>query len=217
MLYYDIHTHNTCLRGEGQDVRRILNTYPETFEAVRAQNPNSWYSCGIHPWYSGNAEEKLAQLTSILTQKKVVAVGEAGLDKLKGGDMQMQTDIFRKQIDLSIRFDKPMIIHCVKAWDELIALHKAYKSHTPWILHGYRGNAEQARQLVQFGFKFSVGEKFNADAVRHIPSDSLFCETDNSKVSICNIYSSVSDVLGVDVSVFVGLAAKNAIKMFDFS
>lgn len=213
---YDIHTHkikpNT--EREGYEVQTILNSSPAEFSSQKESSGNLWFSCGIHPWYAADSSKELEYLTEIVRDDRVVAVGEAGLDKLRGPDIQIQTEVFKAQIRLAEFVQKPLIIHCVKAWDELIALHKEFKSDIPWIIHGYRGNPEQTKQLVKLGFKFSIGEKFNPASLVHIPHESIFCETDESEYSICKIYQSISDCLTLDIEQFVDIIVKNMRRYF---
>jgi TatD DNase family protein len=210
MYLYNIHTHKAGPEEmNGYKVQYILNTSPGDFEDGILAPDNIRFSCGIHPWDADNAGEQLMRLNEIVQNKSVLAVGEAGLDKLRGTDMNIQEQVFRQQIELAISISKPLMIHCVKAWDILIALRKEYKSDIPWIIHGYRGNVEQTKQLVRFGFKFSVGEFFNEDAIRQIPFGSLFCETDMSEVSICKVYETVSSVLNLSFNHFVEIVSDN--------
>jgi TatD DNase family protein len=210
MYLYNIHTHKAGPQEiDGYKVQYILNTSPEDFEEKILAPDNIRFSCGIHPRDADNAGEQLMRLNEIVQNKSALAIGEAGLDKLKDTDMKVQEKVFRQQIELAISISKPLIIHCVKAWDILIALRKEYKSDIQWIIHGYRGNVEQTKQLVQFGFKFSVGEFFNEDAIRYIPLDSLFCETDMSEISICKVYEIVSTVLNIPFNQFVEIIADN--------
>ncbi len=210
MYLYNIHTHKAGPEEmNGYKVQYMLNTSPGDFEDGILAPDNIRFSCGVHPWDAENAGEQLTRLNEVVRNKSVLAIGEAGLDKLKGPDMKVQENVFRRQIELAMSVNKPLIIHCVKAWDLLMALCKEYKSDIPWIIHGYRGNADQTEQLVRFGFKFSVGEFFNEDAIRHIPIDSLFCETDMSEISICKVYESISLILGFSFNQFVEIVADN--------
>lgn len=208
---YDIHTHKIKPDVEKEDceVKTILNSFPSEFSSLKKDTENVWFSCGIHPWYAKDSSKELDSLAEIARDDRVVAIGEAGLDKLKGPDIQIQTEIFKAQIRLAELVQKPLIIHCVKAWDELIALHKEFKSDIPLIIHGYRGNPEQTKQLVKLGFKFSIGEKFNPASLMHIPHESIFCETDESEYSICKIYQNISACLGLNIEQFVDGIVKN--------
>jgi TatD DNase family protein len=197
----------------GCQVKCILNTYPEDFYAKKGLYPDNWFSCGIHPWNA--AEADIEQLEKILSDPGVVAVGEVGLDKLKGSDLNVQIKVFRQQIELATDKGKPLIIHCVKAWEELIALYKEYRKYSvPWIIHGYRGNPDQTRQLAKIGFKFSIGEKYNADSLKHIPINDIFCETDMSDIAICKIYENISTEIGINKNHFAILVAENVDKAF---
>lgn len=210
MYLYNIHTHKAGPEEiGGYKVQYILNTSPRDYKEEILASDNIRFSCGVHPWDADNAGDQLARLDEIVGQKQVFAIGETGLDKLKGPDMNVQEQVFRQQIELAISVNKPLIIHCVKAWDLLMALYKEYKSDIPWIIHGYRGNTEQTKQLVRFGFKFSVGEFFNGEAIRYIPLDSLFCETDMSEISICKVYEDISSILGLSFNQFVEIVADN--------
>jgi len=214
MNIYNIHTHKiTANRSECDEVS-ILNTYPHEFYSKRTDSSHVWYSCGIHPWYIKDIDSDIVLLEKIIKDDRVVAVGEAGLDKLHGPDMNIQIEVFRKQIQLAEEYCKPLIIHCVKAWDELIALFKEYRTDVPWIIHGYRGNTVQTKQLNKMGFKFSIGEKFNEDSLKYISLQSLFCETDMSDNSICQVYTEVSVNLGVLNYQFADIIEDNIGKNF---
>lgn len=216
MYLYNIHTHKvddaSCQEYE---VKSILNTYPEDFYEKRNQHPDCWFSCGVHPWNTEDSDLQLRLLEEIIVDPNVVAVGEAGLDKLRGAEMSVQIDVFRKQIELALSANKPLIIHCVKAWDELIRLYKEYEgSNIPWIIHGYRGNPLQTEQLSKVGFKFSIGEKFNPDSLKNIPLTDIFCETDESGLTICKVYENISSVIGVNKNHFAILVADNVGRVF---
>ncbi|WP_165026342.1 TatD family hydrolase [Dysgonomonas sp. ZJ279] len=209
MELFDVHTHKKPLAvANGYEIRYILNIYPEDFKNAE-KDVDSLFSCGVHPWYSLNTESDLQLLTEIAQDKRVIAIGEAGLDKLQGPDLVIQTDVFRRQIELAMRTHKPIIIHCVKAWDELIALYKEYTTTIPWIIHGYRGKPEQAKQLAALGFKLSVGEMCSDETIKSIPSDSLFCETDTSVISIYGVYQRVAEVLNITVDKLSTIIAHN--------
>lgn len=211
MYLYNVHTHRLGSEEiDGYKIRYILNVSPDEFMALPPTGDNVRFSCGIHPWYSDKDTDQLELLKNIASDPRIVAIGEIGLDKLKYPDLSIQMDIFRKQIELAIELGKPVIIHCVKAWDELISLYKEYPSGSiPWIIHGYRGNLQQTKQLSKMGFKFSIGEHFNKESLEFIPTDSIFCETDTSNDSICKVYSSVSSCMGVCFDHFAIFVERN--------
>jgi len=219
MDIYDIHTHDVLTTDSDDDVPKrevsyILNVYPLGFEYAKDSDDCDWFSCGVHPWYSEDAEPQLKFLREIAGDSRIVAIGEAGLDKLKGPDLSVQKNVFEQQIQLSEQLQKPLIIHCVKAWDELLQIHKKYAPKQPWVIHGYRGKPEQARQLLSHGFYISLGEKFNSDTLREIPVDRLFCETDTSDVDIEDVYIEVASILEIPVEVLASHIAENMNRVF---
>jgi len=212
MDLYNIHTHKVDLPTGEYKERCILSTSPGDFQEKRTDRTDIWYSCGIHPWYISDEESmayQLRLLKEIVKEERVIAIGEAGLDKLQGPGIDIQIDVFRKHIELSMEIQRPLIIHCVKAWDELIALYKEYKPVVPWIIHGYRRNPQQTEQLGKMGFKFSIGERFNAESLKHIPLDSLFCETDMADISIYRVYEQIAAVYGMDLCQFATCVEEN--------
>jgi len=158
---------------------------------------------------------QLKQLREIVYEhSNVVAIGEAGLDKLRGLDIDTQIQIFKNQVQLAEEVKKPVIIHCVKAWDELIAVKKEVNPRQLWIIHGYKGSVEQTEQLLKFGFCLSIGESYNAEAVKKIPLTSLFLETDMVDLSVFTIYQKISKLFNISMTDLVNVVGKNVSKAF---
>lgn len=219
MNLYDIHTHDVPEpNGEEEEQsinsQFILNVYPLGFEYAHDMVDCFWFSCGVHPWHSENANPQIKFLNEIASDPRIVAIGEAGYDKLKGPDMAHQRSIFEQQIEISENLRKPLVIHCVKAWDELLGSWKKYKPKQPWIIHGFRGKPELAQQLTNHGFYFSVGERFNQQSLTKIPLDRLFCETDNSDLNIREIYEQVANALTMPLDEFADRIEENINRVF---
>lgn len=207
MNLYDIHTHSLSKNPqEGFNIINIINTTPETYSGV---GTDTFCSCGIHPWDTAVTEKDLTILENIISGANVVAVGEAGLDNLRGGDISFQENIFRRQIKLAEKYEKPLIIHCVKAWDKLISLHREYATAVPWIVHGFRGKPQQAEQMLHSGMKLSFGEYYNEQTVNIVPSDSLFLETDTASVSIHTIYQKIAEAKQLSIQELATIVEQN--------
>ena len=177
---------------------------------------SSFYSAGIHPWQltERDAEEQLAYLQKLLVEERLVAVGEAGLDKLTAAPMELQVRILGKQVELSEKYELPLIIHCVKAMDELLALRKECAPKQPWIWHGFRGKPEQAKQLLQKGFYLSFGMHYSSEAMNVVPDSRLFLETDDSPVDIEDVLRDAAKVRGVEVETLQAIVRKNIQDIF---
>lgn len=185
--FKDIHSHNRI----PADDRVISLDYDSDVPA------EGYYSIGIHPWSSGSVDstdDVMAELNTKISKENVVAIGEAGLDRLRGASIERQKEIFIVQALLAERLAKPLVIHCVKAFDVLISLKKHLKPKQTWIVHGFRGKPQTARQLLAAGIALSFGEKFNADTLRIVDDEHLYTETDESQSDIDSIRSKISEI-----------------------
>lgn len=181
----NIHAHQSA------DSERKDTVYSLSFPLEKA-TPNLYHSIGIHPWnIDKNIDWQLFE--EQLAQPNILAIGECGLDKLRlETAMDQQIACFERQIELSERYNKPLIIHLVKATDELIKLHKAYKPSQEWIVHGFRGKPEVYQMLRSQGIKVSIGAKFNKETLNRIPLNELLIETDTSDVGIEEIAENIA-------------------------
>ena len=117
-----------------------------------------FYSVGVHPMkLAGLGENVFTGIEDTVRMEKVIAIGECGLDRRSPICMKTQEEILDVQVGLAEELRKPLIIHCVKAYSELIAVKKRTGSSVPWIIHGYNNNEQILRQLLDHGFYISVG------------------------------------------------------------
>lgn len=181
----DIHTHQ--LHPSHPAVR---NLFPEIAEAELSMHSSGLFSVGLHPWYAGNnTADQLRLVEKWSHDPRVVLIGECGLDKHADASLQMQTEVLKHHIRLSEEVKKPLILHCVGCFNELLALARLLKPRQTWIIHGFRGKPELARQLLRAGCAISLGEHFNPETAAVIPPEKLFAESDESSLSfekICN-------------------------------
>ena len=200
MLLFDIHTHNKA----ANPATAILSSC--------SWLPDRLISTGIHPWeITDNHEEQLAVVREAAGHRNTIAIGECGLDFLKStATPEVQEQIFIAHAKLAEEYKKPLIIHCVKAFDRLIALRKIIAPQQPWIIHGFRGKPQQAAQLIKAGFHISLGEHFNRESAKSIPADRLFIESDESRLPIADIYAAVAGARGITTEELARLTEANA-------
>lgn len=198
--YIDIHTHGTCLSG---GVFAVQNLMAHEGISPAAIHGNS-YSFGIHPWFlnEDNYAGQLNQVRDAAQTGPVIAIGEAGFDKIKGPSAGLQRKAFEEQVLISEAYHKPVFIHCVRGWDDLLSSHKKLKPEMPWMVHGFRGSIELASQLLNKGMYLSFWFDFvmrseSAELLRGVRSDRIFLETDGADVDIRDIYSKVSGDLNI--------------------
>ena len=175
----------------------IQNRYPETFDAQE----EGWFSIGIHPWkvqaYQQNYPWVLLRQQAALPQ--VLAIGEAGLDKLCDSQLTEQERVFRQQAALAEELSKPLIIHLVKSTDELLRIRKDMRPSMPWIIHGFRGKPAQAQSLLSHGCSLSFGTLYHPESLRLTPLSRLFLETDEADASIESLVEKAAEIKGISV------------------
>lgn len=192
-MILDIHSHKPALYPEG--VVSLDNLETPMLE-------KQLYSVGLHPWDSVEeiSEETFMRMEKIAESPCVAAIGECGVDLLKGGPLFRQLQIFKRQIELSESLKKPLIIHCVKGADIILGLKRDLNPAQPWILHGFRGKPALADQLTAKGIYLSFGENFNPDTLRQMPEDKILAETDDSILTITEIIEAMSNAAGRDLT-----------------
>lgn len=218
----DIHTHKLEADSPGKSIVNYplladSSSYMSQVENVEAVvERGAYYSVGIHPWELAehNAGQLLDYLRQQLRRKQFVAVGEAGLDKLAAASMELQLTVFKAQVRLSEEYGLPLIIHCVKAMDELLVVKKECRPQQAWIWHGFRGKPEQAVQLLKKGFYLSLGGHYPDETMQTVPDERLFLETDNSLLDIEDILRRAAKVRGVEVEALRGVIRRNIQNVF---
>ena len=174
-----------------------------------------FYSVGIHPWRAVPLDDALKEgLRAALALRQVLAVGEAGLDKMAEADWALQEDVFLFQAELAEEAGKPLVIHSVRSSNELVNLKRRLNPSVPWIVHGFRGNANVARQFLSDGFWLSFGEKFQPDALRAVPLGRLFMETDESRAGIAAVCRQVALARGLSEEQLRGFVQANVREVF---
>lgn len=174
----DIHTHRLpAVAGTA-----ITSTGPDAF----VPEPGMYYSVGLHPWQVSESDggEAFDALCCVVRHPQVLAVGEAGLDRLARAPLDVQWRVLEQQARLADEVGKPLVVHLVRATAELLALRKKLSPCVPWIVHGFRGKPQLADQLLRHGLYLSFGEHCQPEALRAVPTDRLFLETDESPVPI---------------------------------
>lgn len=214
MQYINLHTH---IEKSGSDIQ-ILNVFAQDLNDTE---PDHFFSAGIHPWHieNVNPEECFRFIEKSMQNSNMLAIGECGLDRAIDTDFALQKELFQKQIALALKYNKPLIIHCVRAYSDLIGMKKDLRSDIPWILHGFQGNRDTTADLIRHGFYFSIGKAlFDSTKLQQvlpeIPIERLFFETDDSEFSIQKIYLFAAQILKTDEELLMKAIAINFKKLF---
>lgn len=188
-MFVDIHTHI-----DNQSVIKIVDGCGERILTT----------VGVHPWEVESVEGASTPLPCASVEM-TAAVGEVGLDKAHRDTFEKQVEVFRAMVELSESYRKPMIIHCVRAYSELIAMRKSAKAKMPWVIHGFNGSVETMLQLLRHDMYISLGEVLYrnetkaAEILKNLPVERLFLETDVSGREIKDVYSKAAALMECEV------------------
>lgn len=213
MEYFNLHTHQFTNQP---NVLELVNQYPKDFDASIP-----YYSIGIHPWYidENRIDEDLNSIEEKLQTQNCLAIGECGLDKRIELSLDLQISVFEKQLVLAEKFNKPVVIHCVAAFQEVIEIKKRLKISVPMIIHGFSKNIQVASQLITAGFYISFGKYLlkNLDlktVFQSIPNDRFFLETDTMEETIQQVYQIASEYKDLDNKELEKIISSNYRRVF---
>ena len=171
--------------------------------------------------FSDSQIQNISQILRFSDSQILKAIGECGLDRACDSDFELQREVFIKQIELSEQYHKPLIIHAVRSYPDIISIMKETKSNQPWIIHGFNGNEHSAEQLLRHdGIYLSLGDVLFKNEKRAerlldiIPSDRLFLETDVAERSIVEVYEKASLLSGVATDILRKDIFDNFVKIF---
>lgn len=197
--FFDCHTHHPRADADVVCISNVRIGYG----LPPAQG--AW-SAGVHPWDAGH-DDRLAVLEGLLAAPGIMAIGECGLDRRCDVPLDVQHTVFGRQIELSEQYGLPLIIHCVRAFDDLIALHRRRQPSMPWVVHGFNRTADLAQRLIDAGLLLSFGGALlrqgssARDALIRVPEDRWLLETDDdADLRIADVYAAAADLLHVPVN-----------------
>ena len=215
--YINIHTHTKDYLANEISIQNI---FPGD---ILSTNHNCWYSVGIHPWFINletvNNELKILEHR---LNNNILAVGEIGLDKLYPG-FELQKEVFTQQINIANSLKKPIIIHCVKSFSEILSILKKNNIEVPVIFHGFNSSSEIAKEIIAQNYYISLGKILFQNQgkvlnyIKEIPLKNIFFETDNSEYNIEQIYRKASQIFEIDESKIIKEIFIKFVDIFNFN
>ncbi len=211
--FVDIHSHHFSNRKEVISLRSIdLNEYLKNNDLIISQ-----CTLGLHPWYISKEScyDNLSILEKIIIEKLIYAIGECGLDKLIDVDYNLQIELFKSQILLSEKYKLPLIIHQVKAHEDILKIKRELNPIQPWIIHGTRMKWSIANELLNAGMYLSFGnhllksEPHLIETLLQTPLDKIFLETDNSAIAIDDIFVKAAEIKSMEVTTLKEIVYQN--------
>ncbi|SEO28996.1 TatD DNase family protein [Flavobacterium sp. CF108] len=213
MEFFNFHTHQFTNQS---NIVELVNQYPQEFDSAIL-----FYSIGIHPWHikESQIDLELKIIEDKLQSDNCLAIGECGLDKRIEIPLELQILVFEKQLALAEKYKKPVVIHCVAAFQEVTAIKKKLKISVPMIIHGFSKNKQLAEQLIKDGFYISFGKYLlrNPDlktVFQNIPNDRFFLETDTIEEGIKQVYDLASEYKNITIKELQDIISSNFAEVF---
>lgn len=202
-MFIDIHTHQCNSSGAA-----IYNISP-------GEDPcEGLFSAGIHPWQAGrfSAGYAVSLLETMKSHANFVAVGEVGIDRACNVPLTQQIPLFGTQLQWAAANGVPCIIHCVRAYSDILQVLKHQRTLPQLIFHAYTGNAQITEALIRCGAYFSFGarELSRQSGFLPIPVEHIFLETDTQSSDIREVYSLAGTRWRMDVEEIADVIARNA-------
>jgi len=212
-IYINIHGHRQANNIQEWVMMNLMakDYPPEDIE-------HGFYSVGFHPYNVGkvDVEDTLAKVRLSTENPRIMAIGEIGLDKSIDAPLDLQRKIFETQVEIAEYTDMPVILHVVRAFNEMVEFMKVHKPSVPMIIHGYNGSPQMAEALLKAGFRLSFGEAIAkehskiVESLVLVPADRLFLETDEGDLDIREIYHFAAEVKGIPVDQLRAQLVENA-------
>ncbi len=196
MYYIDIHTHT---HHHDPEVTEVVNVFPG--EAGKLDLP-ALFSVGLHPWHvtEDTWNNQLELVGSVAGNPAVMAIGETGLDKKVTIPFNIQCLVFEKQLVIAEQWNKPVIIHCVRSYSEMLFYRKKSVHSIPWIFHWFNAGEQVAAELIRKNCFLSFGHLlFNPQSrayqmFRDLPLERIFLETDDAGYTIREVYQQAAAI-----------------------
>jgi TatD DNase family protein len=271
LRHLDVHTHthfpaydgdreDVMSRAREQGIGMIqigsnIKTSKEAVLLAEQYNDGVWACVGLHPIHTHETfhdehegveepeEFDIEQLKDLSTSKKVVGIGECGLDYFhikKEEDKMIQKKVFKDHIKLAHELKKPLMIHCREAYTDLIQIikeEKEFLNECPGVIHFFCGTTEEAKDLLELGFYFTFGGAITypkrkngtdyEEVIRLIPIERLFSETDapyvapvphrgkrNEPLFVLEVEKKIAEIKDVSPEIVSRIIIENAQKVF---
>lgn len=225
-------------RAKANHVNHIIVIGMDAYHNKRAvdlanQYPNLYATVGIHPT---TLEGDVALLKPFLDNKKVVAIGETGIDLYwDKTNLDLQEKYFKAQIELAIEYDLPIIVHTRDSFTEAYACLEPYKGKVRGVFHSFSSNLSDAKKAIDFGFYIGISGvvTFNKatdlhEIVEKIDLKHMILETDapylapvpfrgktNEPAYTLYVLKKVALIKNIDEKIVDEVTTNNAIKLFN--
>jgi TatD DNase family protein len=197
-MYLDAHAHSII---SSSDIKTIISLDPRNEQCSDINQ--GLFTLGLHPWYIKDIslDKVLTKIAKLKDHPHFIGLGECGLDRHKEEDFELQMKVFKEQLDFAHDNDiKLVVIHCVRAFSDLMAVLKQTKYRNKLFFHDYNGNLETTNELLKYESYFSFGYKLENTTTKayksfcSLPLDRIFLETDDFEINIEKVYQLAAQI-----------------------
>ena len=219
MILYDAHTHCSKEKTKDYSVCNLIVRCNSDSEI----EPNRLFSIGIHPWYLEDAEQQFKQVKQMAQLTNCLAIGECGIDKNVSKEVDYQKRIFIKQIQLSESIRKPLIVHSVRSYSEILNIRKELQVSQKWLIHSFNSSWQMAESLLKSGCYLSVGKLLFHNSskskylIKRIALERLLIESDEREYSILTYYKAIAALRGISLEDLIKIQKKNFENFYNIS
>ena len=259
ILYFDAHFHladcmydniplpgndmawYACACSHSKEEWEITERFTALRQAQGPRGPQMYLSYGLHPQSAGHIDvkENADFLEQLLHQHKLNAIGEAGFDYFNEefrAQAATQEEMFNLQLDLALKYNRPLVIHCRKANEKLFEYSKQLKKLPGVLFHSFMGMPNEAKSLLSRGINgyFSFGKQMMNNnkkviaCVKELPLNVILAETDapfqylkNERFThpneIKKIYDAISEIRGEELPKIQETLAQNFMNLFSLN
>ena len=245
--YFDTHSHlnfpqydhdraEVLDRMEEYDIATVIvgtdgGTSKEALQLAET-NERLFASIGVHPADDNNAQFDQALFENMVSNKKVVAIGEVGLDYFHSNDKERQKKLFIAQTEFAVKHDVPLIIHCREAYEDVLEIVEGYRGRVRANMHFFAGSTKIAQRVLDLGFNISFpgvitfAREYD-EVVRYIPDDRIMAETDSPYVApvphrgerneppyVRYVYQKIAEIRGEEEEKMRKILTENALRFF---
>jgi len=200
--FLDIHCHNP-FKYKNKNVVSVSSISYGSSSSLTIPKDIYWHSVAVHPW----DVQEFSSLDSLNFEKdlghpRCIMIGETGLDRARA-NFELQQEFFLKHLEIAKRLALPVMLHCVRAYNEVQRLLSKVNLRAPVIFHDYHGTLQETQTLMSKNCYFSFGPRLThastklLEALKEIPSSRIFLETDDASIHIREVYECYSSLAGI--------------------
>jgi TatD DNase family protein len=212
-MYLDAHAHTI---NQNREIKTIISLDPR-IEQLPDLN-QSFFTLGLHPWYIAEVslDKVLTKIVNLKDHPHFFGLGECGLDRHKEDDFELQLKVFDAQLSFAHENKiKLVVIHCVRAFSDLLAVLKQTRYRNKLFFHDYNGNLETTNELLRYDSYFSFGYKLKNETTKAyksftaLPLSRIFLETDDFDIKIEKVYDIASEIKKISLDDLKNQMQKN--------